>query len=123
MEEFKEYLNLRSTIYKILSYGFYMEPDEEYLYDLKTYVPVFYRYDDYFPSSSIKEGILLLEQFLKSAEMDMEKVISDHERRFAAIFLSTGFSERVKGVVPHESVYRSETGWTMQDQRDEVLGR
>lgn len=120
-ERFKEYLNLRSTIYRILAHGFYMEPDPEYLHDLKMYVPVFLTYHECFPDHLLKEGITLLEQFLVTAEMDMTEVISEHERRFAILFLSSGSSEGVKSIVPHESVYLSDTGWSMQDQRDEVL--
>ena len=121
MKNFKEYLNIRSTIYKILSYGFYMEPDAVYFQELKMYIPLFSIYQEHFRGSSIKDGINLLEKFLEYAEKAMDEVVLEHERTFASIFLSPGFPQGIKSVVPHESIYLSDKGWSMQNQRDEVL--
>lgn len=121
MEAFKEYLKLRGTLYHLLAFGFYREPDPAYIEDLKAHLPVFETIHDGFPESSFKEGIAFLRRFIEIAETDMEGTVSDYERHFAFVFLSPGFPEGRKSIVPHESVYLSARGWAMQEQRDEVL--
>ncbi len=41
MQEFKEYFQLRKSIYVLLSKGFYKEPTGEYLDEMEKYLPVF----------------------------------------------------------------------------------
>ena len=121
MDEFKTYLKLRADIYQVLAYGFYMELDAALINDLKIFLPVFEKIQGTFPQPSMQEGISLFLQFIKVAEADMASTIADYERHFARVFLSTGFSQGIKSIVPHESVYLSANGLSMQAQRDEVL--
>jgi TorA maturation chaperone TorD len=117
-EELRAFLTLRANIYRILGKFFYKEPSLQYFEELKKFLPVFEKFEDVYKNNTLKQAVSQLDDYFKTTESIS---VGELETLFARIFLSTGFAEGNKSVVPHESVYLSPTGLTMQNERDEVL--
>ncbi|WP_277657306.1 TorD/DmsD family molecular chaperone [Seleniivibrio woodruffii] len=112
--ELKDYLILRKNIYHVLGHAFYKEGTHEFIEELRKYHNAFL---EMFKTKNDKNIINGLHK-LADAVFEDESV---YRKQFARIFLSTGYAEKVKSVVPQESVYLSPAHLSMQDERDEVL--
>jgi TorA maturation chaperone TorD len=112
--ELKEYLSLRQKIYSILGYAFYKEADENYLKELGRYASVFEE------MYKINENADLI-QGLEYLRYTPDEDVSFLRKQYARLFLSTGYAQKLKSIIPQESVYLSPNHLSMQDQRDEVL--
>ncbi len=119
MEEFKKYLVLRGSIYRMFALIFYKEPAEKDFARLKKYLPVFGELARGYENDEISAGIAFLDAFF--SEYGEEEAVSVCGRHFTEIFLSTGLSLGKKSVVPQESVYLSPEHLSMQEPRDQVL--
>ncbi len=121
MKELAKWFELRSNIYKLLSRPFRLESTKEFLGDFHRYLPVFEEYATNYShingSDILNEGISLAKQALYSP-LPTKELIDEHERVFAAVFLSI---LNGNSVTPHESVYLSTAGKAMQQERDDVL--
>lgn len=116
MDELKEYFALRKNIYNHLSKGFYKEPTSEYLDKMRKYSLIFKEISVNYENADLSKGSAVFEKFIDSG-----KSTDELAREFVLIFLSAGLPEGINSIVPHESVYLSPLGLTMQEQRDEVL--
>lgn len=122
MDELRDYLELRKNIYVFLSKGFYKEATAEYLDEMDRYIPVFKEIAAAYDNSVIANGVEAFQLFRNNIkDKDIKAVTDDLAREFALLFLSTGVADGVISVIPHESVYLSPQGLTMQEQRDQVL--
>ncbi len=116
MDEILDYLSARRIIYSLLGVFFYKEADNTYLEALKRIMPVI--------------RTMGVERDIREAVQGADMVLSVEEgadfedgaaKEFAAVFLISDVLNGVKPVTPHESVYLSLSGMTMQDERDQVM--
>lgn len=119
MEEFIEFMKLRGKIYKILSFGFYMEPDDEYITDLRSLATVFKDIATADGNADMACGAEYIEKFFNNGLTD--ETINELSCAFARIFFVMNVQSGIKGVSPCESVYLSPDKVVMGEERDEVM--
>lgn len=119
MEEFIAFMKLREKIYKILSFGFYMEPDNEYISDLRSLATVFKSIADTDNNLDMAEGAEYIENYFKNGLTD--EMVGELACVFARIFFVMNVQGGIKGISPCESVYLSPDKVVMGEERDEVM--
>ena len=119
MSELKDYFGLRKNIYRLLGKAFHKEADNAYLDEMEKYMAVFKEIAGTYDNADLAKGVEIYAAFREASKG--KDVTEELAREFALIFLSTGTTQGIKSVIPHESVYLSPQGLTMQEQRDEVL--
>jgi len=110
---------LRKTVYGFLSRGFAIEINQEYLDQIREYLPMLKELESTIEDLDYINGVKRLEEFVGKIENDKE-LIEEYERRFVSVFMH--ITSESDNVDPYESVYLSPEKLVMQEQRDCVLG-
>ncbi|MDR2400448.1 MAG: molecular chaperone TorD family protein [Deferribacteraceae bacterium] len=111
----KEYLELRTVVYRLLAFPWYKEPTNEWFVKLRKYIPVFEKLFEERGEDMLKKGVELLREM--SGQIDEAK----YANIFAYIFLVGNAASGIRAVTPHESVYLSGSGLVKQDEWESVF--
>lgn len=116
MDDISSYLTARMKIYSFLGSFYYSEADEKYIEMLISFLPVIKSVGEQHSINEISEGADLLLPISWSA--DFADVAG---KEFTKVFYIGDVFKNIKPVTPHESVYLSLSGLTMQAERDNVM--
>ena len=115
MDNVKDYLYLRSSIYKLLSAPFYKEPTKADLVLFRKYIPILKEIALH--SDEMTEGLTMLEAFQDDKFYNFDILASEFARLFLGVNKATAQGHTV---TPHESVYLSASRLVMQESWEKV---
>ena len=115
MDMLSKYMDIRAGVYRLLAHPWYLEITNEWLTRFQSYIEVFNAVAAENPYiMHLRTGCDLLQ------ELPEEINEAEYASRFVQIFLNVDLHTKYKSVTPHESVYRSTSGMTRQDEWEQV---